>query len=138
VLAQILPHSSPEFVNVRWWTSIRAVVHPFLPFPLQISLKNVVDFYLDRFFGGPGVEFCSGMELTRMMDLYYGGGLNIFLPGIKINLRQPREKKHVFSHQRLIIIFAKTWQINHKGFLEAGICANFIFGANDCGSLHFI
>jgi len=32
--------------------------------------KGGVDFYLDRFLGGPGVDLCSGMEQTRRVDLY--------------------------------------------------------------------
>jgi len=50
---------------------------------LSFSLKEGVDFYLDRFFG-VRVDFYSGMEQTRMVDLYLGG---IFFPA---KSRSPR------------------------------------------------
>jgi len=47
----------------------------FFAIYLQFFLKRGVDFYLDRFCGVPGVDLYSGMEQTRRVDLYEGGGV---------------------------------------------------------------
>jgi len=68
-LRSTLGHRWHIFLGPRGWTSIRA------GFPKKICIfahqpKGGVDFYLDRFLGGPGVDLCSGMEQTRRVDLY--------------------------------------------------------------------
>jgi len=55
------------------WTSVRAVFKKNSAFFTLFPNKKGLDFYLDRVFGGPGVDFYSGMEQTRKMDLYEGG-----------------------------------------------------------------
>jgi len=78
----------------RGWTSIRAVVHPLLPYSLQIPLKTGVDFYLDRFFGGPGWTSIRAWTAGPLL----GGGVTQIRPKpLRVVAHRPQPKIHLYT-----------------------------------------